>query len=291
MKRNLCTFDGNFGFMQKIRFLSLVCLVSAVVVGCSDWNGDIVESIAYVELQDSISPVPQEGMPRCVFKASMAYFDSSKETARKLNAQIANSLLLAADNTVHTNPKEAVENFRNGFFQLYNDEIAPLVRADSDSGVPVAEMPGWYSVVREVDTRIFCGLDSVVCYELRITDHKGGVHPNTYTFWYDFSLRDASRITVGACLDTNADGLKKLLEEELVRVIDEKTDDELPDMEALKKEYGIPYGDSLYVPENFLLTESCVSFLYNRYEIAPYAFGDIRLDIPYDKIRPYLTRK
>ncbi|MDO4948947.1 MAG: RsiV family protein [Bacteroidales bacterium] len=276
--------------MQKIGFLSPMCLVLIALVGCTNLNSDIVGSIAYMELQDSISPVPQEGMPRCAFRASIAYFDSSKETAKMLNAQIANCLLLATDNTMHTSPKEAVENFRNGFFQLYTDEIAPLVQVDSDSGVPVAEMPEWYNVARELETWLFCGRDSVVCYELRITDHRGGVHPNTYTFWYDFSLRDASRITVGDCLDTDAEGLTTLLEEELVRVINGKTDDDIADMEALKKEYGIPYGDSLYVPENFLLTESCVSFLYNRYEIAPYAFGDIRLDIPYDKIRPYLKR-
>ena len=32
-----------------------------------------------------------------------------------------------------------------------------------------------------------------------------------------------------------------------------------------------------------------LAFLYQQYEIAPYAAGMVNFDIPYDKIRPFLT--
>ncbi|GEM_PF-4194556 len=277
--------------MKAITRLGLICCLLHFLAGCSAWNKEFVKSIVYEELHDSILPIPQDGTPRCVFSATIAFFDSYNDKARALNAQIANCILGTDGNVTHMGPQKAVEKFRDDFFQLYNDEVAPLVQSDFADGMPVAEMPEWYSIARNVKTRLFCGRDSVVCYELGIADDRGGAHPSTYLFWYNFDMRNATLITPANYLDVNAAGLKTLLEEELVKVVAEKTDDEIANMDELKKEYGIPYGDSLYIPENFMLKESCVSFLFNRYEIAPYALGDIQLEIPYDKIKPYLRKQ
>jgi hypothetical protein len=43
------------------------------------------------------------------------------------------------------------------------------------------------------------------------------------------------------------------------------------------------------VPDNFLLLKDEVRFVYNRYDIAPYALGAIELALPYDKIKDCLN--
>ena len=46
--------------------------------------------------------------------------------------------------------------------------------------------------------------------------------------------------------------------------------------------------DCLYVPDNFLLEKEKVSFLYNKYDIAPYAVGIITLSLPYTSVEKYM---
>ena len=38
-------------------------------------------------------------------------------------------------------------------------------------------------------------------------------------------------------------------------------------------------------------TKKGLAFIYQQYEIAPYAAGMINFDLPYDKVRPYLTKE
>ena len=51
---------------------------------------------------------------------------------------------------------------------------------------------------------------------------------------------------------------------------------------------GILLDTDLYIPDNFLLQEDGVTFLYNRYEIAPYSMGDFQLTVPYTEIETFL---
>ena len=41
---------------------------------------------------------------------------------------------------------------------------------------------------------------------------------------------------------------------------------------------------NMYIPDNFLLHKEGVSFLFNRYDIAPYSVGEIVIEIPYEEI-------
>ena len=43
-----------------------------------------------------------------------------------------------------------------------------------------------------------------------------------------------------------------------------------------------------YIPDNFILGKEEVSFLFNRYDIAPYSAGEIVLHISYEKIGPFM---
>jgi hypothetical protein len=67
-----------------------------------------------------------------------------------------------------------------------------------------------------------------------------------------------------------------------------------------RQEQGIPEDDNInstgfwfeddtfHLPENIGLTEEKLILVYNSYEIAPYAAGDIILEIPIEEARPFL---
>lgn len=66
--------------------------------------------------------------------------------------------------------------------------------------------------------------------------------------------------------------------------------EQLQDIDDLH-EVGILLDGDLYVPDNFLLASDGITFLFNRYEIAPYSMGDFQLHIPYAEIETYLIKK
>jgi hypothetical protein len=48
------------------------------------------------------------------------------------------------------------------------------------------------------------------------------------------------------------------------------------------------FKDEIRPSENFYLNDNGIGFWYNRYEIAPYAFGPTNIFIPYEELKPIL---
>ena len=67
-----------------------------------------------------------------------------------------------------------------------------------------------------------------------------------------------------------------LLEELITEMATRLEDSSITSLEGLQNA-GILNSTNMYVPDNFLLEKEKVSFLYNKYDIAPYAVGVITL--------------
>ena len=80
--------------------------------------------------------------------------------------------------------------------------------------------------------------------------------------------------------------LEKLIEEMATRLDNNK----IQSLEDLQNE-GILNSTNIYVPDNFLLEKDEASFLYNKYDIAPYAVGTIVLSLPYTEIEKYMIHQ
>jgi hypothetical protein len=66
--------------------------------------------------------------------------------------------------------------------------------------------------------------------------------------------------------------------------LDNKNIKTIPDLQN----EGLLLTSQLYIPENFLLLPEEVRFVYNRYDIAPYALGAIELSLPYKEIEEFM---
>jgi hypothetical protein len=112
-----------------------------------------------------------------------------------------------------------------------------------------------------------------------LEDYSGGVHPNYSIAYTNINTGNGTLIALS---DILVNGYKP----ELNRVAEEQ----------FKKMYNIneknTYEDAGFwlepgkfaVPDNFLITPGGLLFLFNPYEIAPYAAGTIEFFIPYLKI-------
>ena len=63
---------------------------------------------------------------------------------------------------------------------------------------------------------------------------------------------------------------------------------QVEDIEGIK-EKGYLYQDyEMFISNNFILDNEKIVFIYNKYEIAPYAVGDIMIDVTYEELKDLL---
>lgn len=114
----------------------------------------------------------------------------------------------------------------------------------------------------------------IVTFTEHFENYEGGAHGSYYTFYYNFRKSDGHRLTLSEVY--NGDPLPEILAQ-LLRDNDCKSKDEL-----MEKTSILMLSD-LFPTENFLLSGDSITFLYQIYDIAPYACGAISVTIPWKK--------
>ena len=122
-----------------------------------------------------------------------------------------------------------------------------------------------------------------------ISSYTGGAHPNSYTFYSIFDLTNGNKVNLFSIIDSSQIAtLNKIRLAEL----NQQKNELLPDGDW--KSYMFPEA---FTPQgafntntNIILTKDTLSFYYNSYDIAAYAFGPTLLKIPFRKIKPILLK-
>ncbi len=182
-------------------------------------------------------------------------------------------------------PPAAVDSFKNDYISRYRKDIIDFYREDLAKSTKPEDLPQWYNYEMSLATRFSDGREGILNFASETMEYTGGAHPDTWGIWLNFRKADGGIVTLNEAF--TAEGLKqlpslltqKLIAEMAIRLEDENilTVDDL-------KEHGILNITDIYVSENFLLEADGVAFLYNRYDIAPYAVGAIELRLPYADI-------
>ncbi|MCF8304520.1 MAG: DUF3298 and DUF4163 domain-containing protein [Bacteroidales bacterium] len=144
------------------------------------------------------------------------------------------------------------------------------------------EIGNSFNWMKEKQVKVMFNHDSLL--SLRYTDYAytGGAHGLAIQKLITLNARHDNVLKLQQVIDSSDyDTLSMLLEEELREQFKIDSSETLID-------FGF-FMDTLIIPRNYLATNQGLLFLYNPYEIAPYAFGNIELFIPFwklhDKIR------
>lgn len=114
--------------------------------------------------------------------------------------------------------------------------------------------------------------------------YTGGAHGNGYT---RYTLFSAATGRVLALEDMFTD-IKKLTAITETYFRQQNMDD--PNMDLT--EYGFEFGDDgFHLNDNFMLGPGGLTFVYNPYEVAPYAAGSLEVTVPFEKISGLLKIK
>lgn len=167
-----------------------------------------------------------------------------------------------------------VNNLVSDYYELRNNYI------NEKGANPDAP---WFNNYYMLNSNVKEGVEGVICYEVFYEIYSGGVHPSSAISYVNFEERTGKEITLQDIFKENSDNaLIEKLTTELCKKHNVNTIAELQDL-------GYLTMNEMFITNNFLLEKDSIIFLYNQYEIAPYALGRSRIAISYDEIKDILN--
>lgn len=119
----------------------------------------------------------------------------------------------------------------------------------------------------------------LVALKFTQVDYMGGAHPNSSFTYVDYDRSSKAVLTLDSILKPNTFSKLQRIAEQIFR----KNEGLAPD-QSLANTYFFD-KDTFHLNSNFTITKAGLEFLYNPYEIKPYAAGITTLVIPYSAIK------
>lgn len=270
----------------------VLCLVSYFLLsGCNGQKQIDSNIVKSVKVEEEVHLQDDKTSPTCKFTIDYSYISeaSANDTlAQRINEAVQTVAL--GKEYARMEPTIAVDSFKNSYIANYRKEVAELYQEDIKNGTPPDELPSWYNYEYSLTTTFSEGKEGVINYTSDTFEYTGGAHPNEWVRWLNFNKNNGRLLTINDVFIPNAQPsicrilLKALIEE----MAEQLENDNIKTLEDLQNE-GILNSTNIYIPENFLLEKDNISFLYNKYDIAPYAVGVIVLSLPYTEIEKYMN--
>ena len=133
----------------------------------------------------------------------------------------------------------------------------------------------------------------LVTYLSTFEDYQGGAHGGYIVTGTTFRKSDGRRMGSDMLrINDNPDkmeGWYRMLKEGVRSYFSANMDHQLTDSELQAMLIGVDDINFLPMPQNQpYFSENGLEFIYQQYEIAPYAAGLISFTLPYEQVRPYL---
>ena len=218
--------------------------------------------------------------PRCNLSFNVQYAKGNHAAKTnpvliaKINQALIQSGIIVPDYLLPPNSadiRRAVDLFVNKFVSEYLQDYGKLYREDQAHA-------NSYNYDYQVRTTTQVGADNVIIYTATVYTYGGGAHGINQTLVKNIDAKTGRIITLK---DIFVPGYEETLQEILLEKIKKKFN--AKSLEALQQQYIFADGD-IYVPDNFILNEDDIIFIYGEDEIAPHSIGQIRIEIDRDEL-------
>ena len=217
----------------------------------------------------------EENSPACrVSLKLMSAKESNGHRAEVINHTVAERLFQMEEVSV----KSAMERFIETYTQSYRQTMMPLYNQDRADTTKRA----WYEFHYIISADAHQGSQKTVVYQTTVDYYEGGAHGTNQQIIMNFEAKTGRLITLK---DVFAEGAESQLNEVLLKaLIANKGVESINDL----KQKGYLVSTDIYAPDNFIIGEETITFIYNPSEIAPYTEGGTELIIPYTDIEHLL---
>lgn len=194
------------------------------------------------------------------------------ELAKQLASVLRDSVLFT---TSQQTIQESLTAFADSIETEWKADLAEMYDPDSE----YKDMFQYYynvagcPVEKELEAGSM-GQDSILSYQVTTDCYLGGAHGSYIVQYLNFDIAS------GKLLNIN-DVVPQEKEPEVLMAMVEQLciDWDAKDLVDLQEKTGITMLSDLYLTNNFLLKNDSITFLFNQYEIAPYAAGLISVTV------------
>ncbi len=173
--------------------------------------------------------------------------------------------------------QDTLQEFETGFRKLaksYFDEYKINV-SEADTSLPLH----LFNYARSGNVFVRYNDNGLVVLEHAYYEYSGGAHGNYGSSFYCFDVLQNRRLALSNLIQSDSAALQRIVEQHF------RTQYHLKN-KPLKT---ILFDDRLSLSPNFYVTNKGIGFLYNPYEVAPYAQGQINVFVPFKSLDQYLT--
>lgn len=191
-----------------------------------------------------------------------------------INRTISYTLFESQEPSVEKACKEFVATRKKEYMEFLPDYLN-----GKEGEMPMIWLNNSYNISGEMEV----GYKDYINYIILWDEFTGGAHPNSYYTVLNFNSMTGEEIVL-------QDILKEEYEEPLTALLVNTlaTDLQVDDSEGIRsKGYLYPNAD-MYISNNYILEKEQIVFIYNKYDIAPYAVGDIMIKISYEQLKDLL---
>lgn len=253
----------------KWTFLAMIIMM----VGCKQVDENTVEFETLTE-NKTVYLTTEEMSPAC--KVSLKLQSATKANGKRgelINKTVAERLFNMQDVSV----KSAIKRFVENYTQSYRQTMLPLYNQDRADTTKRA----WYEFHYVVTAETHQGSQKTVVYDATVDYYEGGAHGTHQQVVMNFEGKTGRLLTLE---DIFAEGSEQQLNDILLNAL--MANKGVATLSELK-EKGFLKAVDIYAPDNFIIGEETITFIYNPSEIAPHTEGATQLIIPYtalDKI-------
>ena len=235
------------------------------IFGSDDIDMEEAKTIKTVSITD------EENAPQCQVNLLVKYVKGDNETAQHINSAITDRLFKLDSMTV----QQATDSFANYYTSEYRKNMRPLYMEDRSD----MEKHAWYQYRYAIETETQRGKDDCLVYIIHLDMFEGGAHGIQQQLVMNFDAKTGKQIQLD---DLFVQGYQYPLNDLLLEKLKEQTKAKSLD-ELHAQDYLLTMD--IYAPQNFIIGDDDITFIYNPYEIAPYAKGNTELTFSYSELR------
>lgn len=260
--------------MNKKSVGSILCLCLLMCFSCKGSDEDSIK-FETVTVERTVILSEEENAPTCSVHLKMEEATTANDHRGELiNETVMKRLLDREEATM----KLAAEAFADNYTDSYKKTMLPLYKQDRSDP---SKRP-WYEYHYVINCTTQKGSKGTLVYLAIIDYYEGGAHGINQLITLNFETKTGRQLTL---TDIFAPGYEQPLKDILLKALKSKTG--CTTLNALRDK-GYLYSMDIFPSENFILGEETITFVYNPYEIAPYALGSTELVIPFSDIEKLL---
>ena len=250
--------------MKKILFPAALL---TLLMSCSSGEEDTLH-FEKVQAEKTVSLSNDENTPTCNVHLELDYATADNGHRAEIVNKAIQQRLLDMENL---EMKQAADSFANLYTSNYQKNFLPLYNQDRAD----TAKRSWYEYHYIITTDVNNGHKGVTVYHINLDYYEGGAHGINQHLTMNFDKETGRPLSLA---DIFVAGYESQLNEVLLKALYEKTSTK--NLRELHDK-GYLYSMDMFPSENFVLDDGTITFIYNPYEIAPYAAGCTELTIPY----------